>query len=151
LRPSGLQIARLAGNTIGGAYVGDTVGHVTPGPDGQTVFTEKGMYSSKGEPTGKREAVVPAVHGNWFVTLAPNAKGPEGAQRVSVWEVSKNAPLVERDDLPGFDGKRDPFERDNPTLALDRRLFLVPDAKLLVVVPPAANKLHVYRVEGGKK
>lgn len=151
LRPSGLQIARLAGNTIGGSYVGETVGHVTPGPDGQTIFTEKGMYTLKGEPTGRREAAVPAVHGNWFVTLAPNAKGPEGAHRVSVWEAGKTAPLVERDDLPGFDGKRDPFERDNPTLALDRRLFLVSEAKILVVVPPAANKLHVYRVDAGKK
>ena len=70
---------------------------------------------------------------------------------MTVWKKGKDAPLAQFDDLPGFDGKRDPFERDNPTLALDHRLFLVPDAKILIVVPPAANKLHVYRVESGKK
>jgi hypothetical protein len=150
LRPSGLQVARLKDNTIGGSYLAETVGHVAPGADGQTLFTEKGMYNTKGEPVGKRDPAVPAVHGNWYLTLAPNAKGPAGAQRVSVWEAGKDAPIAEFDDLPGFDGKRDPFERDNPTLALDRRLFLVPEAKVLVVVPPAANKLHVYRLEGKK-
>lgn len=151
LRPSGLQVARLSGNTIGGSYLADSVGHVTPGPDGQTIFTEKGMYTTKGEPTGKRESAVPAVQGNWFLTLAASMKGPSGAQRVSVWQMGMDAALAEFEDLPGFDGKRDPFDRDNPTLALDRRLFLVPDAKILIVVPPAANKLHVYRVEPGKK
>src|SRR5205085_11222982 len=112
--------------------------HVTPGPDGQTIFTEKGMYTAKGEPTGKRESAVPAVLGNWFLTLAASIKGPAGAQRVSVWQMGKETPLAQFDDLPGFDGKRDPFDRDNPELALDRRLFLVPDAKILIVVPPAA-------------
>lgn len=151
LRPSGLQIARLEGNTIGGSYLAETVGHVTPGPDGQTMFTEKGMYTSKGQPTGKREAVVPSVHGNWYLTIAPAAKGPAGAQRVNVWQMGQDTPIAELADLPGFDGKRDPFERDNPTLALDRKLFLVPEAKILLVIPPAANKLHVYRIEAGKK
>jgi hypothetical protein len=151
LRPSGLQVARLKDNTIGGSYLAETVGHVTPGPDGQTIFTEKGIYNTKGEPTGKRDPAVPAVHGHWYLTLVPNAKGPAGAQRVTVWETGKESPLAEFDDLPGFDGKRDPFERDNPTLALDRRLFLVPEAKVLVVVPPAANKLHVYRLDAPKK
>jgi hypothetical protein len=151
LLPSGLQVARFSGNTIGGTYVQDTVGHVTPGPDGKTIFTEKGMFTAKGEQTGRREPAVPAVHGSQYLTLVPAPKGIADAKRISIWEAGKDEPLKTFDDLPGFDGKRDPFERDNPNLALDRRLFLVPDAKLLVVVPPAANKLHVYRVEPAKK
>lgn len=151
LVPSGLQVARLDGNTIGGSYKPESVGHVTPGPDGQTIFTEKGMYTAKGEPTGKRDPAVPAVHGNWYLTLPANPKGPAGAKVVTVWEAGKDAPLAEFADVPGFDGKRDPFERDNPSLALDRRLYLVPEAKILVAVPPAANKLHVFRVGPAKK
>jgi hypothetical protein len=151
LRPSGLQVARLADNTISGSYVGESVGHVTPGPDGQTLFTEKGMYTNKGEQTGRREAAVPAVHGNLYLTLAPNAKGPADAQIIRVWEMGKDTAIQEFDDLPGFNGKRDPFERDTPTLALDRKFFLVPEAKVMIVLPPAANKLHVYRVEPMKK
>lgn len=151
LRPSGLQVARLADNTISGSYLAESVGHVTPGPDGQTIFTEKGMYTMKGEPTGKREAAVPAVHGNWYLTLAPNAKGPADAKLVQIWEMGKDTAIQEFNDVPGFNGKRDPFERDTPTLALDRKFFLIPEAKVMVVLPPAANKLHVYRIGAMKK
>jgi hypothetical protein len=147
LQPSGIQIARLDGNTIAGSYRAESVGHVTPGPDGQTLFTEKGMFSAKAEPVARREMSIPAVHGSWFVTLADAAAG---AKKVDLWESGKNAPIASFDNLPGFDGKRDPFERDNPNLAIDKRLLLVPDARILVVLPPAADKLHVYKVEAGK-
>ena len=147
LQPSGIQIARLDGNSIAGSYRADSVGHVTPGPDGQTLFTEKGMFSAKAEPVARRETAIPAVHGSWFVTLADAAAG---AKKVDLWESGKNAPIASFDSLPGFDGKRDPFERDNPNLAIDKRLLLVPDARILVVLPPAADKLHVYKVEAGK-
>ena len=151
LRPSGLQVARLADNTISGSYLAESVGHVTPGPDGQTIFTEKGMYTTKGEQTGKREAAVPAAHGNWYLTLSPNAKGPADARIIRIWEMGKDTAIQEFDDLPGFNGKRDPFERDTPSLALDRKFFLMPEAKVMIVLPPVANKLHVYRIDAMKK
>ena len=69
---------------------------------------------------------------------------------IAVWEPGRDAPIAGFDNVPGFDGKRDPFERDNPNLALDKRLFLVPDARVLVVLPPAADKLHVYKIEPPK-
>jgi hypothetical protein len=144
LQPSGLQIARLAGNTISGSYRPEVVGHVTPGPDGQTIFTEKGQFTAKAEPTPRKEPSVPAVHGSSFVTVTDLPSG--AGQRVSLWEAGRNQPVKTFDGLPGFDGKRDPFERDNPSLTLDKRLFWVPDAGTLVVVPPAADKLHVYKV-----
>ena len=147
LQPSGIQIARLDGNTIAGSYRPESVGHVTPGPDGQTLFTEKGMFSVKAEPVARRENAIPAVHGSWFVTLA-DAGG--GAKKVDLWEAGKEAPIASFNNLPGLDGKRDPFERDNLNLAVDKRLLLVPDARILVVLPPAADKLHVYKVEAGK-
>ena len=65
---------------------------------------------------------------------------------MAVFGSANDKPLATFDDLPGFDGKRDPFERNNPNLALDQRLFWVPDAGVLIVVPPAADRLHVYRV-----
>jgi hypothetical protein len=150
LLPSGLQLARLDGNSISGSYKPDTVGHVVPGPDGQTVFTEKGLFNAKGEPVPPKVPAIPAVHGGGFLTVTdvPKSEQPtpaDGAKRVAVWEPGKDAPSVKFDGLPGFDGKRDPFERDNP-LALDKQLFLVPEAGILVVVPPTADRLHVYKL-----
>lgn len=148
LQPTGLQIARLSGNTISGSYLADSVGNVSPGPDGQKVFTEKGLFDAMAKPEGPRTSVVPASQGIGHVSLAGT---PGGKQQVAVWGPDKEKPLFQSDELPGFDGKRDPFERDNPNLALDRRLFFIPDAKILVVVPPAANKLLIYRLDTTKK
>lgn len=149
LRPSGVQVVRLEGNTIKGAYAGDSAGEVTPGPDGQKVYTEQGAYALDARPDGPRVTIVPALQGTGHLTLS--VPGAGGQRSVSVWGAAADRPLLTFDNLPGFDGKRDPFERDNPNLALDQRLFWVPDARVLIVVPPAAGKLHVYQVGAGKK
>lgn len=140
LQPSGLQLVRLAGNTLTGVHKAEGVGHVTPGPYGQLIYTEKGMYNLKGEPVEVRQPSVPAVHGPNLLSLID---APGGAKSVAVW-MGEDDPRGVYTTLPGFDGKKDPFERDIPTLALDKRLFLVPDAKALVVVPPAADRFLVY-------
>ncbi|HKA05633.1 MAG TPA: hypothetical protein VKD71_00155 [Gemmataceae bacterium] len=147
LQPSGLQVAQLEGNTIRGAYRAESVGHVTPGADGQTIFTEKGMFTGKADPTGRRDMALPAVHGSGFLTLTET---PGGAKRVEAWESGRDTPVTSFEDLPGF-GKRDPFERDISTLTLDKRLFWIPDARILVVIPPAADKLHIYQVAPAAK
>jgi hypothetical protein len=144
LVPSGVQIARLNGNTIRGSYKADSAGEVTPGPDGQKVFTEQGAYDLDAKPTDPKGILVPAVEGTGYVALTGPATGK---RTVSVFGSAADKPLATFDDVPGFDGKHDPFERDNPNLALDHRLFWVPDAGVLIVVPPTADKLHVFAMK----
>jgi hypothetical protein len=74
-----------------------------------------------------------------------------GKRSILIWGAAADKPLASFDNVPGFNGVRDPFERDNPNLALDHRLFWVPDAGVLIVVAPAADRLHVYPVGPGKK
>jgi hypothetical protein len=144
LTPSGVQVARLEGNTIKGAYSKDSAGEVTPGPDGQKVYTEQGVYDLSAKPEGPRTATVPAIEGVGYLTLTGPANGKRS---VAVFGSAADKPLSTFDgNLPGFDGTYDPFERNNPNLALDQRLFWVPDAGVLIVVPPAADRVHVYRV-----
>jgi hypothetical protein len=143
LVPSGVQIVRLEGNTIKGSYRNDSAGEVTPGPDGQKVYTEQGAYDLDAKSEGQRMLMVPAVRGAGFVTLSGPANGKRS---VAVIGSATDKPLASFDNVPGFDGTYDPFERNNPNLALDQRLFWVPDAGVLIVVPPAADRVHVYRV-----
>jgi cell division septation protein DedD len=143
LQPTGLQIARLQGNAISGSYLPESVGHVTPTANGKLVGTEKGMFDVRALPSGERKCVVPAIQGIGNLELS-GAVGSKQEVTVSLPGSTKSETFA---DLPGFDGKRDPFERDNPNLTLDKRLFLVPDAKVLVVIPPAAKMLHVYGVK----
>jgi hypothetical protein len=145
LVPSGVQIARLEGNTIKGAYRNDSAGEVTPTPDRQWVYTEQGAYDLDAKPEGRRIPMIPAVRGAGFVTLS----GPStGKRSVLVFGPTPDKPLATFDgNLPGFDGTYDPFERNNPNLSLDQRLFWVPDAGVLIVIPPAADRVHVYQVK----
>ena len=82
LQPSGLQIAWLEGNTIKGAYRGESVGHVTPGPDGRKIYTDQGLFDLDAKPDGPRGTVLPAVQGSGYVAL----DGTSGPKRsVTVW------------------------------------------------------------------
>ena len=148
LLPSGIQVVTLAGNTLTGAHAGESVGHIVPGPDGQTIFTEKGRYTAAAKPIGEsRDAVLPALQGTGWVTISKAAEGkPAIARRVTVRATDAAEPAIVFDDLPGFDGRRDPFDRDTAGLPFDKRLFYIPAAKILVVVPTTADKLHVYKV-----
>ena len=60
LQPSGLQLVRLAGNTLTGVHKAVAVGHIVPGRRGRT---EKRMYDPKGEPVDRRELSLPAATG----------------------------------------------------------------------------------------
>jgi hypothetical protein len=144
LTPSGVQVARLEGNTIKGAYSKDSAGEVTPGPDGQKVYTEQGVYDLSAKPEGPRTATIPAIEGAGYLTLSGPANGKRS---VAVFGSAADKPLATFDgNLPGFDGTYDPFERNNPNLSLDQRLFWVSDAGVLIVIPPAADRVHVYRI-----
>jgi hypothetical protein len=142
--PSGVQVARLTGNTIKGAYSNEPAGEVTPSPDGQRIYTEQGAYSLDAKQEGPRSSMVPALAGTGFVSLSLPATGKRS---VAVWGPATDKPLATFGDLPGFNGQSDPFERGNPNLTLDQRLFWVPSAGVLIVVPPTADKLHVYQVK----
>jgi hypothetical protein len=148
LQPSGLQIAWLEGNTIKGTYLAESVGHVTPSADGRKIYTELGQFDLDAKPDGPRGPVLPANQGSGYIALT----GKPGERRqLAVWGAAIDKPMGVFDDLPGFDGKKDPFLRENINLSLDKRLFWVPDARVLVLVPPTADKLHVYRVGEAKK
>jgi hypothetical protein len=144
LSPSGVQIVRLDGNVVKGSYRGDPAGEVIPAPDGQKVYTTQGAYDLFATQIDPKAPAIPAVQGAGYVTLT----GPASGKRtVAVWGTATDKPLFSRDDLPGFDGKKDPFERNNPNLTIDQRLFWIPDAGVLIVVPPAADRVHGYQVK----
>jgi hypothetical protein len=148
LQPSGLQIAWLEGNTIRGTYLAESVGHVTPSADGRKIYTELGQFDLDAKPDGPRGPVLPAIEGSGYVALTGT---PGGKRQLAVWGPAIDKPMGVFDELPGFEGRKDPFLRENPNLSLDKRLFWVPDARVLVLVPPTADKLHVYRIGEAKK
>jgi hypothetical protein len=95
---------------------------------------------------------VPAVSGNQFLRLVETKEGtgPRAKQVVSI-SVHRNYLSPEREKapvlgvLPETDGIVQFFFGN--TLPLDQHLFLIPDAKMLVVLPPTKDKLVLRKVD----
>lgn len=144
LSPSGVQIVALEGNNLFGVYYPEDAGHVVPHAEGHMVGTAKGNFPMRGERSGMAtDAFLPSAVGGAFLHSGPPSK--TGQRKISV-VIQGGRVLATLDNLPSYDGKRDPFERDAHPLTLDQRLTFIPDARVIVVIPPAGNKLHVVKV-----
>jgi hypothetical protein len=117
-----------------------------PGPDGRTLYGIGNRYPAdlKVE-DGPREDLnnpnwlIPAVQGDFFLSLRPQAadrRAPFGQARKAVAEVCMGAEgksVLNLGELPNFEVPTGFFEARGKTF--DQQLVLVPDAKVLAVVP----------------
>ena len=148
--PSGLQTVVLSGRGAQGRYEHLSVGHVVPGPDGRVIFTGAGLYTPElkrldgGAPNQTGPFTLPALHGGFYLSVA----NPTGNASVSVHLTGDSRTLVTLTDVDGLSGPGGPPGGGNRgTLGLDKRLFLIPQAQLIVTLPPAGDKLHLYRFD----
>src|SRR5262249_33249214 len=133
LSPSGLQTVVLSGNTAQTYHQHTSVGAVVPGPDGKFIFTRSGMYTPELKPVGSAKGdgptLVPAVHGAYYLAVTGGDKAS-----VAVHMTGDARPLVTLPNLEGVAGTGYP----------DKQLFLIPQARLLVAVPPGGDTVHVH-------
>jgi WD40 repeat protein len=154
LSPSGLQSAVREGDTLKVYYEHESVGHIIPGPDNRTLYTGDGLYTEELKKIGndRGTAVFPAVQGNLYVSLigGGNPFDPGGGDRrmaVAVHLAGDARPLVTLKDLAGLEMAADPFGRQRESLPLDKRLFLIPQGKLVVTIPDTGDKLYLQRFD----
>jgi hypothetical protein len=114
-------------------------GFPVPGPDGQVVYTDDGRYTPQLKPLG-REGIYswPAVHGSYYLSLPGDKKG-----RLDIYLAGVGKPLISLDDVDL--GRALP--RGPDPLPVDKRIHLIPDAKLLVVIPPRGDQLVLRRLD----
>jgi hypothetical protein len=136
LRPSGLQSVVREGDTLRVYYEHESVGHVVPGPDGRTLYTGAGLYTAEGKKIGKEgaSAAFPALHGDLYLSWVG-------------WVVHRTGDTRPLLALQGLEGMPvpDPFRRD--TLPMDKRVFFIPQGKLIVTIPETGDKLHLQRFD----
>jgi len=124
-------------------YTNASAGHLVPGPDGQALFTAEGKIPRppydgvvRPDPSGP---VLPASHGDAFLKMQPPGKdGP-----VTVHRPDRAEPVATVME-PAFAVPRDGVTRGG--LPYDKRVFLIPDARLLVVIPTSADRLILHRL-----
>jgi hypothetical protein len=137
LSPAGLQAVVLGGEKIQTSYEHTTVGSILPGPDGRVLFTNGGLYTVdlKRIEAGKGGVPVPAVHGHYYLTV----NNPGAKPLTTVHLAGDHRPLVTLPELDGLAG--------GSPLPLEKRLFLIPLARLIVTIPVTGDKLHLQRFD----
>jgi hypothetical protein len=150
LSPSGLNSVVVTGNTVRGYSEHTSVGYILPGPNGKTLFTSSGLYTAEVKKIGdgRQGSVLPALHGSSYLSLRrEGGRFPgEGTMRVAVHMLGDSRPLVTLNDLDGLEAPGR-FGLGGASLPLDKRLFLIPQAKLVVVVPHTADRLLLHRFD----
>jgi hypothetical protein len=144
-------------------------GHVVPGMGGKVLFTGLGMFTAVGmgfptpnkhypgsEPNGR---YVPAHHGDYYLYLGnavtPADKKPVRACAIYKLGVAKPILRLEGIDVPETTpyptfrpGVRPaPGSSGESDFTLDKRFHLVPDARVLIVIPPSNDRLVLHRVD----
>jgi S1-C subfamily serine protease len=140
-------------------------GYLVPDSQGKMLFSGRGIVTSFGfgnrcsylSRTNPAAMYVPSIHGDFFVSLgaspfrdpfAPRPlqpKAPETKSAVAIYKVGIVPPLLGGND----------FEIPSMALAakatddftLDKRVLLIPQAKVLVTIPWSNDRLVMHRVD----
>jgi hypothetical protein len=120
-----------------------SVGHTNPGPDGKVIFTGRGLFTTQGKPIGvvghpKGEYCLPAHHGDYYVKLTPKYK-------LALMRVGDDRPIV--GEITGIDLIEGINAWDREAFTNDKRIHLIPRAKLLVTIPATNDQLILHRFD----
>jgi S1-C subfamily serine protease len=152
--PGGLDTIILTENALKLHHLHTSPGYVQPSPNGKLIFTSNIVYSSDLKPLvhlQSRQQVhyLPAAHGNMFIALrdlskdAPNDGPVEKKIEFTLYLGGNTRPLAQigrfSDEILGL-----------ATLGsgeLNKRVWLIPDAKLLVTLPPSQDSVNLIRFD----
>ncbi|MBI1918018.1 MAG: trypsin-like peptidase domain-containing protein [Planctomycetes bacterium] len=130
-------------------------GHMAPGPEGRFVYTARGVFTSEGKAVGKLGSYsdgsrycLPAAEGESFYLRIDVPGFPHGdrarAGKLFVHLAGEDRPLAEvaQAEVPvGLNTwGREPF-------GADKHFYLIPSAKLLVVLPARQDRLVLHRLD----
>ena len=120
--------------------------HVVPGPDGKSVYSSKGVVSATLKRSDPDDATygycLPAVRGDYFLSLTAASGGKGGG--FTVYLRGLKSPLAKLDKADhgiSFDGW------DRGAGGPWQRVFFVPDAKVIVVLPDSNDQLVLHKFD----
>jgi hypothetical protein len=138
----------VSGRRVKTNYAHDTAGHVIPGPDGKTLFTARGLWTTDCKPVNPRDQTyyLPTTDPGLHLGVRPGNPADPGGPRpvLSLYAGGTDAPLVTLPQVelpPGFN----PWDRE--PLGFDQRVHLVVGAGVFVILPATNDRLVLYRFD----
>lgn len=134
----------VEGNTVK-RYDAQGLKHVVPGPDGKTIYTANGICSTTLKRFDRDDAAygycLPAVRGGYFLSLTSASSGKAG---FTIYHRGLSLPIMRLDKFNhglSFDGW------DRESFGPWRRVFFVPDAQLIAVLPQTNDQIALYKFD----
>jgi S1-C subfamily serine protease len=135
----------LEGNELK-RYEAGELGHIVPGPDGRVLYTAKGPVSNRFTRLNpwddKLGYCLPATQGSYFLSLT-SAEGDNGGG-LSVYLLGHQRPVARLDRF-GHGLRFDGWDRED--YGAWKRIFLIPQANLIVVLPAANDRVVLHRFD----
>jgi hypothetical protein len=143
-------------------YAHTSLGHVVPGPDGMALFTGRGTCRPQVSLTQTEEpqdgSVLPAEHGVMFLRIGPQGDTGHGAPRrnnapnrqpavtkgetLTICTPGRDKSIARLTDVDTVAGPEDWLNHD---FTFDKRVHLIPDARLVITIPNSNDRLVLYR------
>jgi S1-C subfamily serine protease len=149
--PEGIRVSILLGNELKTNYVHDTVGHITPGSDGKTVFTANGLLSLEGKPLNdkqKGQYCIPSLGGLYYLVVplggAPGLGQKDKPVDLGIYVLGDTRPLIS---MPKFDLWEGINSWDREAIGNDLRIQFIPAAKVIVTLPPTNDRIVLTRFD----
>jgi WD40 repeat protein len=155
--PSGLCTIVLNDKGAQAHYAHTSIGRVLPSPDGKVVFTGSGMYAPEVKMADflqprAAESMLPASQGDSYLILPvqrPDLSRPRAnPQTATTLTVTlrfrgKDRPLATIADLDLPTQAEDWIKHD---FTFDKHVHLIPEARLIVTIPPTNDQLILQRL-----
>jgi WD40 repeat protein len=158
--PSGFQTLAVHGNALAAIYNHDSLDHLAPGPDGQTVFTGRGgvlnaqgkpVRGADGRPPMSPELSIPSVDGAYYLSVnglgSSSATNASAGTTVSIHSASDGMRLFSVSGLDEMDGANQSESTIQDDFTIEKRFHFVPAANLLVTVPVTNDRLVLRRLD----
>ncbi|MCA9175126.1 MAG: hypothetical protein KDB14_11640, partial [Planctomycetales bacterium] len=149
--PSGLQSVVRTGDQWVGRYEHDSVGYIVPSPDGRILYTARGLYTNQlrrtGAIPGQMSLSIPGIHGPFYLTVQSDSSPRQkpSPPQVQLKLVGDDRPLAVVPHLEQVLQSDDNWSRQ--VLTIDKRLLLIPDAKLILQVSNSKDELVAVRFD----
>jgi hypothetical protein len=149
--PQGVWSLVLGGGEAREYYEHTSAGHLAPGPDGKYLYSARGIFTRDAKPigmAGRRFApyCLPAHHGPYYLTVPMRERpdGPPDSLRLALRLEGDGREVGALPDVALWDGIN---RWDRERITTDKRIHLIPSAKLLVILPPSDDRLVLYRFD----
>ena len=154
VRGSGGEIHAIDGRKVTRRFHHDRYGSLMPSADGRTLYGPGGVFTPDGQPIGTddprrlapwdRPSYVPSVHGDFVLALTPQRSGGDRPPKAEIFLGREKKALHWMGDMQEAEAPR----IGEPKEDYDRQFFLIPDAKLLVVIDGRdRSRLLLHRLD----